>query len=293
LYCTFHYQLYLRGQDNNAAESLASICNNSANNEPRDVSAVGNVDGDHAFNNNNHDVAFVNNVGDTQIIHDSCGTGPDIHVDNQAGVGDVVGDNDNGSPSPSVDNGFEVGRLNNIEPREFAAVGNVGGGHSINYNHFDVAVVNNVGNTEFINDSCATAGSDINVGNKMGMVDIVAALNSDPHDVAILQQQRTSLQQPEIVGNTNINNENQEQGGDDNVNNVTGQVRENPDTGRQIMTRTGTGKVAEYNDLGIEDCPRLASVPTITRATCVKGCQNCYYGTEYQSVDPRCEGLTT
>jgi hypothetical protein len=38
----------------------------------------------------------------------------------------------------------------------------------------------------------------------MGMVDIVAALNSDLRDVAILQQQRTSLQQPEIGGNTNI-----------------------------------------------------------------------------------------
>jgi hypothetical protein len=36
LYCTVHYQEYLRGQDNNAAESLASICNNSANNEPRE-----------------------------------------------------------------------------------------------------------------------------------------------------------------------------------------------------------------------------------------------------------------
>ncbi len=32
-YCTVHYQEYLRGQDNNAAESLASIRNNSANNE--------------------------------------------------------------------------------------------------------------------------------------------------------------------------------------------------------------------------------------------------------------------
>ncbi len=36
------------------------------------------------------------------------------------------------------------------------------------------------------------------------MVDIVEALNSDPHDVAILQQQRTSSQQPEIVGNTTL-----------------------------------------------------------------------------------------
>jgi hypothetical protein len=53
------------------------------------------------------------------------------------------------------------------------------------------------------------------------MVDVAAALNSDPRDVAILQQQRTSLQQPEIIGNTNIDNENQEQGGDDSVNNVT------------------------------------------------------------------------
>ncbi len=54
------------------------------------------------------------------------------------------------------------------------------------------------------------------------MVDVIAALNSDPLDVAILQQQRTSLQQPEIVGNININNKNQEQGGDDSVNNATG-----------------------------------------------------------------------
>jgi hypothetical protein len=208
-FCTLHYQLYLRGQDNNSAESLASICNNSGNNMPDDVSAVGNVGGDHAINNNNHNVAFVNNVGDTKIIHDSCGTGLDVHVDNWSGVGDVVGDNDNGSPSPGGDKGFEVGRLNNIEPREFAAVGNVGGGHAINNNHFDVAVVNNVGNTGFINNSCGT-GPDINVGDRMGVVDIVAALNSDPHDVAILQQQRTSSQQPEIVGNTNINNENQE-----------------------------------------------------------------------------------
>ncbi len=129
-------------------------------------------------------------------------------------VGGIVDDNDNGSPSPSVDNGFEVGRLDNIEPHEFAAVGNVGGGHSINNNHFDVAVVNNVCNNEFINDSCAT-GPDINVGDQMGVVDVVAAITSDPRDVAILQQQRTSSQQPQIVGNTNINNENQEQGGDD------------------------------------------------------------------------------
>ena len=261
--CIVHYQIYLRGQDNNAAESLASICNNSANNELRDVSAVGNIGGDHAINNNNHDVALVNNVGDTEIIHDSCGTGPDVHVDNQLGVGDVVGDIDNGSPSPGLDNGFEIGWLNNIEPREFAAIGNVGGGHSINNNHFDVAVVNNVGNNEIIHDSCGT-GPDINIGDQMGMVDIIAALNSDPRDVAILQQQHTSLQQPEIVGNTNINNENQERVGDDSVNNATRQGRENPHTGHQITTRTGTGKVAGYNELGTEDCPGLASVPTIT-----------------------------
>ncbi len=30
------------------------------------------------------------------------------------------------------------------------------------------------------------------------------------------------------------------------------------------MTRTGTGKVAGYNELGTEDCPGLASVATIT-----------------------------
>jgi hypothetical protein len=96
------------------------------------------------------------------------------------------------------------------------------------------------------------------------MVDVIAALNSDLCDVAILQQQCTPSQQPEIVGNTNINNENQERGGDDSVNNATKQVRKNPDTGHQITTRTGTGKVAGYNELGTGDCPGLASVPTIT-----------------------------
>jgi hypothetical protein len=50
----------------------------------------------------------------------------------------------------------------------------------------------------------------INVGDQMGVVDIVSALNNEPRDVPILQQQCTLLQQPEIVGNTNINNENQE-----------------------------------------------------------------------------------
>jgi hypothetical protein len=30
------------------------------------------------------------------------------------------------------------------------------------------------------------------------------------------------------------------------------------------MTRTGTGKVAGYNELGTEDCPGVASVPTIS-----------------------------
>ncbi len=202
----------------------------SANNEPPDVSAVANIGSDHAINNNNCDVVFVNNVGDTEIIHNSCGTGPDVHIDNWSGVGDVVGDNDNGLPSAGLDNGFEVGRLNNFEPHEFAAVGNIDGGHAINNNHFDVAVVNNVGNTEFINDSCGT-GPDINAGDLMGMEDIVAALNSDPRDVAILQQHCTSSQQPEIIGNTHINKENQEQGGDDSVNNATRQAKENPDTG--------------------------------------------------------------
>ncbi len=98
----------------------------------------------------------------------------------------------------------------------------------------------------------------------MGVVDVIAALNSDPRDVANLQQQRISLQQPEIIGNTNINNENQEQGGDNSVGNAIGQARENPDTGHQITTRTGTDKVAGYYELGTEDCPGLASVPTIT-----------------------------
>jgi hypothetical protein len=81
--------------------------------------------------------------------------------------------------------------------------------------------LNNVGNNEIVNDSCAT-GPDINVGDQMGMVDVIAALNSVPCDVAILQQQHTSLQQPETIGNTNINNENQEQKGDDSVDNATG-----------------------------------------------------------------------
>jgi hypothetical protein len=83
------------------------------------------------------------------------------------------------------DNGFEVGQLNNIEPRNVAAVRNVGGGHAINNNHCDVAVVNNIGNNEFVNNSCAT-GPDINIGYQMGVVDVVAVLNSDLHDVAIL-----------------------------------------------------------------------------------------------------------
>jgi hypothetical protein len=122
-YCTVHYQHYLHEQDNNAAESLVSIHNNSANNEPRYVSAVGNVGGDHAINDNNCDVAFVNNVGDIETIHNSCGTGPDVYIDNRLGVGYVIGDIHNGSPSPSLDNDFEIGQLNNIKPREFAAVG--------------------------------------------------------------------------------------------------------------------------------------------------------------------------
>jgi hypothetical protein len=172
-------------------------------------------------------VVLVNNVGGTEIIQDSCGTGPEVHVDIQSGVGDVVGDIDNGSPSPSLDSGFENGWLNNIELREFAVVGNVGVGHLINNNHFDVAVMNNVGNNDIIHDSCGT-GPDINVGYQIGMVDVIAALNSDPRDVAILQQQHTSLQQPEIVANTNIDNENQEQEGDDSVNNATRQARVKP-----------------------------------------------------------------
>ncbi len=101
-------------------------------------------------------MAFVNNLGDTEIMNDSCGTGPDIHADNRSGMRDVVGDNDNGSPSPGGDNSFVVGRLDNIEPCDVAAVGNIGGGHAINKNHCDVAVVNNVGNNEFINNGCGT-----------------------------------------------------------------------------------------------------------------------------------------
>ncbi len=176
---------------------------------------------------------------------------------------DVVGDNDNGSPAPSGDN--------YIEPHDVAAVRNVGGGHAIKNNHRDVAVLTNVGNNEFINDSCG-AGPDMNIGDCMGVVDIVAAINSEPNDVAILQQQHSSLQQSEIVGNTNINNENQDRVGDDSVDNATRQEvgvghmesRENPHTGPQITTWTGTGKVSGYNELGTEDCPGVASVPTIT-----------------------------
>jgi hypothetical protein len=141
-FCTLHCQLYQHGQENNAAESLASIRNNSGNNEPRDVSAVGNVGGDHAINNYNHDVAVLNKDGDTEIIQDSCGTGPEVNVDNWLGMVDVVGVNDYGSPSPGGDDGFEVGQINNIELRGVAAVGNVGGGHAINNNHRDVAVMN-------------------------------------------------------------------------------------------------------------------------------------------------------
>ncbi len=128
----------------------------------------------------------MNNIGDTEIIHDSCGTGPEVHVDNRSGVGDVVDDIDNGLPPPGLDISLEIGQLNNIEPSEFAAVGNVGGGHLINNNHIDVAVVNNVSNNEIINNNCGT-GPDINDGDQMGMVDVVAALNSDLCDVAILQ----------------------------------------------------------------------------------------------------------
>jgi hypothetical protein len=133
---------------------------------------------------------------------------------------DIVGDNDNGSPSPGGDDSFEVRQMNNIKPHDVAAVGNIGGGHGINNNHHDVAVVNNVGNTEFINNSCGT-GPDIIISNRTGVVDTVAAINSEPHDVAILQQQRTSSQLPEIIGNTNISNKNEGRVGDDNVNNVT------------------------------------------------------------------------
>ena len=45
----------------------------------------------------------------------------------------------------------------------------------INNNHFDVAVVNNVGNNEIIQDGGGT-GPDINVGDRIGMVDVVAIL---------------------------------------------------------------------------------------------------------------------
>jgi hypothetical protein len=42
------------------------------------------------------------------------------------------------------------------------------------------------------------------------------------------------------------------------------QSRENRHTSPQITTRTFTGKVAGYNELGTNNCPGVASVPTIT-----------------------------
>jgi hypothetical protein len=48
-----------------------------------------------------------------------------------------------------------------------------------------VAVVNNLGNNEFINNSGTVP--NINVGDQMGMVDVLAALNSDLRGVAIFQ----------------------------------------------------------------------------------------------------------
>jgi hypothetical protein len=111
----------------------------------------------------NRVVALVNNVGDTEIIHDSCGTVPDVNIYNQSGVVNVVGDIDNGSPSSGLDNGFEIGWPNHVEPHEFAAIGNVGGGHLINNNPFYLAAMNNVRNNEIIHNSCGT-GLDINVG---------------------------------------------------------------------------------------------------------------------------------
>ncbi len=41
-------------------------------------------------------------------------------------------------------------------------------------------------------------------------------------------------------------------------------LEKKPDTGHQIKTRTGTGEIDGYNELVTEDCPGLASVPTIT-----------------------------
>jgi hypothetical protein len=70
-------------------------------------------------------VAVVNKIGDSKIIHNSCGTGPGVNIKNWLGVVDVVGANDNGSPSPGGDDGFEVGRINSIQLRDVAAVGNL------------------------------------------------------------------------------------------------------------------------------------------------------------------------
>ncbi len=66
-------------------------------------------------------MAVVNNNGDTGIIQDSCGTGPEINVDNWSGMVDVVGDNDKGSPSPCGDDGFEVGYIYNRKNLQNAA----------------------------------------------------------------------------------------------------------------------------------------------------------------------------
>jgi hypothetical protein len=53
----------------------------------------------------------------------------------------------------------------------------------------------------------------------------------------------------EIVGNTNINNENQEQGEDDSVNNVTGQVRENPYTAIELQQGLALAKLLDIMNL--------------------------------------------
>jgi hypothetical protein len=65
------------------------------------------------------------------------------------------------------------------------------------------------------------------------------------------------------------------------------QSRENPHTGPQITTRMGTDKVSGYNELRTEDCPGVASVPTITylqRQLALRDANNCYFGTEDESV---------
>jgi hypothetical protein len=53
------------------------------------------------------------------------------------------------------------------------------------------------------------------------------------------------LQQPEIVGNTNINNENQDRVGDDSVNNATRRAREIPTLALELQQGLVLAKVLD------------------------------------------------